>query len=84
MLVLTALHKILAQVLVPPHLHTAVLLTPAGHLVSYACGPSRTKDDIRVVIGLCGELWLETGVQEGIGMVESEVCTTSSMVSWYA
>ncbi|KAF7337611.1 hypothetical protein MSAN_02234400 [Mycena sanguinolenta] len=71
MLVLSRLQASLAQILAPPALHTAVLLTPAGQLVSFAsrfsATPSpdgvdagRTKDEIRVIAGLSGEVWQET------------------------
>ncbi|KAJ7269303.1 hypothetical protein B0H12DRAFT_1009438 [Mycena haematopus] len=60
MLVLSRLQASLAQILSPPGLHTAVLLTPAGQLVSYASRAGRTKDEIRVIAGLSGEVWQET------------------------
>jgi len=72
MLVLSSLHNLLLQVLSLPTLHTAVLFTPEGQLVSYASDPSRPKDEIRVVVGISGEIWQETK-QQGIGMVESEL-----------
>ena len=72
MLVLSTLHILLSQVLDLPHLHTAVLLTPAGQLVSAASDPQRPKDEIRIVVGLAGEVWQETKDQ-GFGMVDSEV-----------
>jgi hypothetical protein len=72
MLVLSSLHNLLLQVLSLPTLHTAVLFTPEGQLVSYASDPSRPKDEIRVVVGISGEIWQETK-QQGIGMVDSEV-----------
>ncbi|KAL1738481.1 hypothetical protein HDZ31DRAFT_50925 [Schizophyllum fasciatum] len=80
MLVLSALQNLLAQVLDPPALHSAVLFTPAGHLVSYAADAARPKDEIRVVVGIAGEVWLETrgeGAGAGAGgkdgMVDSEL-----------
>lgn len=73
MLVLSTLHELLSQVLDLPDLHTAALLTPEGHLVSYAAGPARSKDDVLVLVGLSGEVWQETG-ELGVGMAESEVC----------
>ncbi|KAL1739602.1 hypothetical protein HDZ31DRAFT_49107 [Schizophyllum fasciatum] len=84
MLVLSALQNLLAQVLDPPALHSAVLFTPAGHLVSYAADAARPKDEIRVVVGIAGEVWLETrgegagaGGKDGTGgeegMVDSEL-----------
>jgi hypothetical protein len=76
MLVLSALHKLLSQILSLPELHTAVLLTPEGQLISAASDPSRPKDDIRVVVGLCGEVWQETQ-EQGHGMIDSEVFTPS-------
>ncbi|KAG6336236.1 hypothetical protein ID866_2855 [Astraeus odoratus] len=46
MLVLRSLHNYLAQVLSPPYIHTALLLTPEGALVSYA---SRLENESDVV-----------------------------------
>lgn len=72
MLHLSGLNGILSQVLKPPGLHTAILLTTAGQLVSVATDPNRSKDDIYVVAGLSGEIWQETRLQEP-GTVNSEV-----------
>jgi hypothetical protein len=72
MLVLSRLQDSLSQVLSPPELHTAVLLTPSGQLVSFSSYPSRCKDEIRVIAGLSGEVWQETQ-EQGSGMVDSEV-----------
>lgn len=72
MLVLSTLHSLLSQIVSPGKLHTAVLLTPAGELVSAASNPQRPKDEVRVIVGLGGEVWRETRDQ-GIGMVDSEV-----------
>ena len=54
MLVLSSLNKLLSHVLTPPALHTAVLFTASGALVSFAvAGPNaRPKDEIRVLVGL--------------------------------
>ncbi|KAF7347468.1 hypothetical protein MVEN_01502800 [Mycena venus] len=57
MLVLSRLQESLRQVLSPPALHTAVLLTPSGQLVSFSSYASRCKDEIRVIAGLSGEVW---------------------------
>lgn len=76
MLMLSMLHELLSQVLSPPHLHTAVLLTTAGELVSFASDPVRPKDEIRIIVGFCGEVWQETR-EEGYGLVDSEVSTPS-------
>lgn len=73
MLLLSSLHNLLQQVLSLPELHTAVLFTPEGQLVSYASDSSTPKDEIRVLVGVSGEVWQETK-QHGIGMVDSEVC----------
>ena len=73
MLLLSSLHNLLHQVLSLPELHTAVLFTPEGQLVSYASDSSKPKDEIRVLVGVSGEVWQETK-QHGIGMVDSEVC----------
>jgi hypothetical protein len=72
MLVLSTLHRLLSQILTLPDLHTAVLLTTEGQLVSVASDPSRSKDDILVAVGLSGEIWQETQ-EQGYGMVDSEV-----------
>jgi hypothetical protein len=72
MLVLSTLHSLLSQIVSPGRLHTAVLLTPTGELVSAASKPQRPKDEVRVIVGLGGEVWRETRDQ-GIGMVDSEV-----------
>lgn len=70
MLLLSSLHNLLRQVLSLPELHTAVLFTPEGHLVSYAS--SKPKDEIRVLVGVSGEVWQETK-QHGVGMVDGEI-----------
>lgn len=75
MLVLATLHRLLSQLISSPGLHTAAILTPNGQLVSYACDPTRSKDDVRLVVGLSSEIWLEVADQ-GIGMVDSEVSKT--------
>jgi hypothetical protein len=72
MLVLSTLHKVLAQVLSLPDLHTVMLLTTEGQLVSFASDPSRCRDDVLVAVGLSGEVWHETREQR-YGMVDSEV-----------
>ena len=72
MLMLSILHSLLSQVLAPPHLHTAVLFTTSGELVSAASEPIRPKDEIRIIVGLSGEVWQETK-EQGYGMVDSEV-----------
>jgi hypothetical protein len=64
---------------VPPQLHTAVLFTPAGELVSFAVEPGRSKDEIRILVGITGEVWQETR-EQGYGMVESDVSTCCSQV----
>ncbi|SRR6266404_7510047 len=82
MLVLATLHSLLSQVISSPGLHTAVLLTPNGQLVSYACDSTRSKDDVRLVVGLSSEIWLEVADQ-GIGMVDSEVGTSPSLMPYF-
>ncbi|KAF4606246.1 hypothetical protein EYR38_000297 [Pleurotus pulmonarius] len=118
MLSLSTLHTTLAHILAPPYLHTAILFTTTGQLISYAshhnhssispftlnppsASPqsdtdadtnvitvrtpgvavgekravargSRSKDDIRVLVGLGSELWGETK-GAGVGMVDSEL-----------
>lgn len=71
-LVLSTLHQLLAQLLALPELHTAILLTPEGQLISVASDISRSKDQARIVAGVSGEVWQETR-EQGHGMVESEV-----------
>ncbi|KAG8946238.1 hypothetical protein FRC04_011984 [Tulasnella sp. 424] len=61
MLVLSTLTALLSQLL-SSYLHTAILLTPQGHLVAYSSDSSqitRSEDRIRVVIGLASEVWRE-------------------------
>jgi hypothetical protein len=82
MLVLATLHRLLSQVISSPGLHTAALLTPNGQLVSYACDSTRSKDDVRLVVGLSSEIWLEVADQ-GIGMVDSEVSTSPSSMPYF-
>ena len=69
---LSILHSRLSQVLAPPHLHTAVLFTTSGELVSATSEPIRPKDEIRIIVGLSGEVWQGTK-EQGYGMVDSEV-----------
>lgn len=71
MLALSKLNAIVARVLSNPDVHTVVLLTVAGELVSYASEPGRSKDEIRVITGLASEVWQETK-EQGYGMVDSE------------
>lgn len=71
MLNLSNLRKLLSQVL-SPSLHTAVLFTPEGQLVSYAASPYTSKDEVRVLVGLSGELWQESR-EDGMGQLDSEV-----------
>ena len=77
MLMLSKLNHILSRVLDLPDLHSAVLLTVTGELVSYASYSGRPKDEIRVVTGLATEIWQET-MEQGYGMVESEVSRIST------
>ncbi|KAI0081153.1 hypothetical protein K474DRAFT_1588514 [Panus rudis PR-1116 ss-1] len=72
MLDLPNVRSLLTQVLSLPSLHTAALFTPEGHLVSWVADPSKTKDDVRVLVGLSSEIWQETKDQ-GVGMVDSEL-----------
>lgn len=72
MLNLSNLRSLLSQVLSLPALHTVVLFTPEGQLVSFAADVYRSKDNVRVVVGLSSEVWQETK-EQGMGMVDSEV-----------
>ncbi|KAF5374968.1 hypothetical protein D9758_000504 [Tetrapyrgos nigripes] len=69
MLALSTLHTLLSQVLSLPDLHTAILHTPGGHLVSYASDPSRSKDDIHLVVGVSWRIWQDT---QGQGYLTNE------------
>ena len=72
MLVLSSLNKLLGQVLSPPNIHTVVLFTTNGELVSFASSnPTYSKDDVLVLVGLGTEIWSETR-EDGEGMVDSE------------
>lgn len=73
MLNLANLRTLLSRVLAPPGLHTVALFTPEGELVCYASDPSKTKDHVRVLVGLSTETWQETREQH-IGRVDFEVC----------
>lgn len=76
MLNLVHLNNVLRQVVSAPGLlHTAILMTPAGHLISYAAQADspRPKDEIHVVVGLSVEVWQEER-DRGMGVVDSEVC----------
>jgi len=73
MLVLSSFGKLLAQVLSPPDIHTAVLFTTTGELISFvSSAPESSKDDVRVLVGLASEVWSETR-EDGEGMVDSEI-----------
>ncbi|KAH9929718.1 uncharacterized protein B0H18DRAFT_172445 [Fomitopsis serialis] len=72
MLNLSNLRNLLSQVLALPELHTVALFTPEGQLVSFAADPHRPKDNVRVIVGLGGEVWKETRQQDA-GMVDTEV-----------
>lgn len=72
MLNLCNLRNVLSRVLDLPLLHTVVLFTPDGELVCYASEPNKTKDRVRVLVGLSTEIWQETR-EQNIGMVDCEV-----------
>jgi len=55
--VLSTINALLSQ-LVSPTLHTAILITPQGHLVAYAA-PGASEDRIRILAGLGSEVWRE-------------------------
>ena len=82
MLMLPALNRVLKQIVFPPDVLTAILLTPSGDLVSYVSHEGRPKDDIRLLTGLSAEVWSETK-EHGIGMVDSEVRSISVDVSQF-
>lgn len=72
MLVLSSLNKLIGQVLSPIGIHTAVLFTTNGELISFAtANPDYSKDDVLVLVGLGTEIWSETR-EDGEGMVDSE------------
>ncbi|KIY65963.1 hypothetical protein CYLTODRAFT_399503 [Cylindrobasidium torrendii FP15055 ss-10] len=68
MLALSAVHETLGKILEPPTLHTAVIFTPAGQLVSWQSNPLCAKDDVHLVIGLSGDAW-QGAREKGYGMV---------------
>ncbi|KAH9897916.1 hypothetical protein C8Q73DRAFT_377854 [Cubamyces lactineus] len=72
MLNLANLRTLLSRILSPPELHTVALFTPEGELVSYVSEPSRTKDHVRVLVGLSTETWQEERDQK-VGMVDSDM-----------
>ena len=80
MLVLAQFRRLLSQILSTSddEIHTAVLSTPAGGLVSFASlrEVSPNKAEIRTMVGMCGEIWSECKgdkESEGVGMAECEV-----------
>ena len=73
MLNLANLRTLLSRVLDLPSLHTVVLFTPEGELVSYVSEPDRPKDRVRVIVGLSTEIWQETR-EQGVGRVDYQVC----------
>ncbi|KAG2122596.1 hypothetical protein DEU56DRAFT_718968, partial [Suillus clintonianus] len=79
MLNLPTLHTYLTQLLSPTDtIHTALLLTPEGAIVSFALlHLARSKDEIWILAGLSAEVWAETRCEEGdakgMGMAESEL-----------
>lgn len=77
MIVLSTLNKLLAQVLSPPSIHTAVVFTTAGDLISFAVLHPSPKDDVRVLVGFSSEIWSESK-HDGGAMVDSEVSYNAS------
>ncbi|OAX35653.1 hypothetical protein K503DRAFT_669439, partial [Rhizopogon vinicolor AM-OR11-026] len=82
MLNLPALHSYLTQLLSPTDMiHTALLLTPEGAVVSGSPQPTCSqpcKDNVWILAGLSAELWAETrgeGDLTGMetGMAESDL-----------
>ena len=51
-----------------------MLFTPSGDIIAHAgiTGPN-SKDSLRVLVGVAAGVWA-TVREEGVGMVESEVC----------
>ncbi|CAL1694302.1 unnamed protein product [Somion occarium] len=72
MLDLPNLRTVLSQILSPSSLHTAALFTTTGQLVSFISDPPRSKDEVRVLVGLGSEVWQETK-EQGFGTVDSEL-----------
>lgn len=78
MLVLSTFRRLLSQVLTgSDDLHTAVLATLTGNLVSYASEKEiqPTKSEIRTIIGLACEIWGEDEKEDSV-MAETDVCQT--------
>lgn len=75
MLVLSTFRRLLSQVLTDDNdIHTAVLATPTGNLVSYASKREvdETKTEIRTLVGLACEIWADEEKEESV-MAETEV-----------
>ncbi|KAI0690760.1 hypothetical protein BC835DRAFT_1363193 [Cytidiella melzeri] len=72
MLNLINLRLLLAQTLSTGGVQTATLFTPEGQLISFASEPPRSKDEVRVLVGLSSEIWQEARDQ-GMGMADSEL-----------
>src|ERR1700761_4622799 len=82
MLVLSTFRRLLSQVLTDKEdIHTAVLATPTGNLVSYASqrDVSSTKAEIRTIIGLACEIWGEEEKEDTV-MAETDVSYKSFRV----
>ncbi|KAF8508023.1 hypothetical protein BU17DRAFT_70937 [Hysterangium stoloniferum] len=76
MLNLKELSKVLSSLLHLPRLHTAVLCTPSGDLISHAGVKDATyRDRLRVLVAVATELWREIN-DEDIGMAEGESFST--------
>ena len=73
MLNLANLRTLLSRVLDFPTLHTVALFTPEGELICYETDAYKTKDHVRVIVGLSTEVWQETKDNGNVGMVDSEV-----------
>lgn len=72
MLNLSTLHTLLDQLTDGRSVHTALLLTPTGHLLAHASTPARSKDRVRVFVALASEVWQQTKSRDAC-MAESEV-----------
>ena len=84
MLNLVNLRTLLSKVLSPPTLHTVALFTPEGELICCETDAYKTKDRVRVIVGLSTEVWQETKEQNDMGMVDSEVRLPVACLLLYA
>jgi len=73
MLVLSTLNGLLAQLVSSRNPHTAILLTPQGHLVAFHSSDKGSGEDrIRILAGLGSEVWRDGLLDDDVGSESDE------------